>query len=357
MDKLMWKIEHRPYRLPFRVGVRTAHGLWTEREGFLIRVSCAQSAVLGWGEAAPIPWFGSESVAAAGEALEGLRGAAGDSSDALSRVPAECGATRAGLAAAWAMAAEAAGGAGGVAAEPVVKFLPVAGLLPAGRAALHAVGPALELGYRIFKWKVGVGAAADELALLDDLLGCLPAGAQLRLDANGAWDRRGAERWLAAAAERPIEYVEQPIAADARGAEDLLRGLAEDYPVTLALDESLGGAGDIDRWLAAGWRGVWVIKPALLGEPEAVLARLAAAGADLVFGSALETRVGARSGLRLAFADAERRVAAGGKPRALGYGVWPLFADARADGPATGAFVRCEDVARINPEELWNALG
>jgi O-succinylbenzoate synthase len=137
----------------------------------------------------------------------------------------------------------------------------------------------------------------------------------------------------------------------------LLRGLAEDYPVTLALDESLGGAGDIDRWLAAGWRGVWVIKPALLGESDMMLARLAAAEADLVFGSSLETRVGARAGLRLAFADAERRAATGGRARALGYGVWPLFADARADGPATGAFVRRDDVGRINPEELWNALG
>jgi O-succinylbenzoate synthase len=352
----MWKIEHRAYRLPFRVGVRTAHGLWGEREGFLIRVSCAQSAAQGWGEAAPIPWFGTESVAIAGAALEGLRGATVDLSDALARVPLDCGATRAGLAAAWAMATEVVGG-GAEATEPKAKFLAVAGLLPAGRAALDAVGPALELGYRVFKWKVGVGPAVDELALLDDLLGCLPAGAKLRLDANGAWDRRVAERWLAGAAERPVEYVEQPVAADARGVVDLLRGLAADYPVTLALDESLGGAGDIERWLAVGWPGVWVIKPALLAEPEALLARLAVAGADLVFGSALETRVGVRAGLRLAFGDAERRAAAGGRARALGYGVWPLFADVRADGPATGAFVRREDVARINVEELWNALG
>ena len=367
----MWTIEHRAYRLPFRAVVRTAHGPWAEREGFLIRVVKAGAAALqaektgrarvGWGEAAPLPWFGTESVAEAGAALAGLRAEARDLGDALARVPAECGATRAGLAAAWAMAGEGETGDAADAAkgnaEPAVKFLPVAGLLPAGRAVLDAVGPALELGYRAFKWKVGVGTAADELALLDDLLGRLPAGAKVRLDANGAWDRRTAERWLAAAAERPIDYVEQPVAADTRGSEDLLRGLAEDYPVAIALDESLGGVGDIERWLAAGWRGVWVIKPALLGEPEAVLARLAAAGADLVFGSALETRVGARAGLRLAFAHAERLAAAGGRARALGYGVWPLFADARADGPATGAFVRREDVARINPEELWNALG
>ncbi len=348
----MWKIEHRAYRLPFRQAVRTAHGPWAEREGFLLR---AEREVEGrrevaWGEAAPIPWFGSETVAEAGAALAGLEGRAEDLADALARVPSDCTSVRAGLAAALGTV----GGARG--AEGAVKSLALAGLLPAGRAALEAVEPRLELGFRVFKWKVGVLPAPDEWALLDDLLARLPAGARLRLDANGAWDRRTAEAWLARAAERPIEYVEQPIAPEARGAEDLLRGLAEDYPVKLALDESVNGAGDVARWLAAEWRGVWVLKPALLGEPEPVLARLAKEKADLVFGSALETAAGARAALRLAFAWAESR---GGEPasrRALGFGVWPLFQDARADAALAGPFVRREDVERINPEALWNAL-
>jgi O-succinylbenzoate synthase len=241
----------------------------------------------------------------------------------------------------------------------------VAGLLPAGRAALAAVEPKLELGFRVFKWKVGVVAAADEWAIMDDLLGRLPEGAKLRLDANGAWDRRTAERWLERAAERPVEYVEQPCfvaagegASAVRKMEDVLRGLAEDYPTPIALDESLGGACDVARWLAADWRGVWVLKLALLGEPGSVLAALGKARADVVFGSALETRVGAQAALRLAFEWAEARAvdAEKTKPRALGFGVWPLFAETRADGPQTGAFVRVEDVERMNPEALWNAL-
>jgi O-succinylbenzoate synthase len=113
----------------------------------------------------------------------------------------------------------------------------------------------------------------------------------------------------------------------------------------------------VERWLAAEWRGVWVLKPALLGEPEPVLARLAKARADVVFGSALETAVGARAALRLAFAWAE---STGGDPatrRALGFGVWPLFQEASpANAPLEGAFVRREDVERINAEALWNAL-
>jgi len=69
----------------------------------------------------------------------------------------------------------------------------------------------------------------------------------------------------------------------------------------------------------------------------------------VVFSSALETAVGARAALRLAFQWP-------GEARALGFGVWPLFADARFDGPALAPFLRVEDVERINVEATWNAL-
>ena len=251
----MWKIEHRAYRLPFRTVVRTAHGPWAVREGFLLRAvrleaNGAEIGTAGWGEVAPIPWFGTETVDEAEAALAGLNGESANLDEALARVPVECGCARAGLAAAMGR-----GDADGVvnhetherhetqSSEVTVKFLPVAGLLPGGRAALAAVAARLELGFRTFKWKVGVGAAADEWAILDDLIGELPAGAKLRLDANGAWDRKVAEGWLARASERPmIEYVEQPCFADRRKGvervrknEDLLRGLAEDFPVKIAL--------------------------------------------------------------------------------------------------------------------------
>jgi O-succinylbenzoate synthase len=230
-------------------------------------------------------------------------------------------------------------------------------LLPAGRAALAVVPPTAELGFRTFKWKVGVGDLADELALLDDVIAALPDGARLRLDANGAWDARQAARWLERAAERPVEFVEQPCFSGAaqgetarRKTEDVLRGLSGDFPTPIALDESLAGAQDVEHWVAAGWRGVFVVKPALLGDPAPVMARLAKAGADVVFSSALETAAGARAALRIAFAwDA-------GKPRALGFGVWPLFANNACNGPVAAPFFRREDVERLDPEVVWSAL-
>jgi O-succinylbenzoate synthase len=288
-----------------------------------------------------------------------------------------------------------AGGAG--------EGVPVAALLPAGRAALAVAGSRVEAGFRTFKWKVGVADARDELGLLDDLLAVLPAGARLRLDANGAWDRRAAERWLGRCAELPlVEFVEQPVAAAplppplaaggggggagvgrGRAREvDLLLGLAGDFPVPLALDESVVGARDVARWLDAGWPGLFVLKPSLLGDVAGTLARLRAAdggaqgggsgggegsggGGRVVFSSALETVVGARAALGWALSWEAGQGRAGGvekgartKParRAAGFGVWPLFEDARFDGPAAAPFARAEDVRRLDGEAAWNAL-
>jgi len=207
----------------------------------------------------------------------------------------------------------------------------------------------VESGFRVFKWKVGVADTGDELGLLDDLLASLPAGSKLRLDANGAWDRRRAERWLERCADRPIEFVEQPVAAGTPGAEDLLLGLAGDYPTPLALDESLVRAGDAEHWLDVGWPGIFVIKPSLFGDADRVLDRLAAAKARVVFSSAIETAVGARSALNAAFAWP-------GMQLALGFGVWPLFANPKVDGPAAAPFIRREDVKRIDPEAVWSEL-
>ena len=117
------------------------------------------------------------------------------------------------------------------------------------------------------------------------------------------------------------------------------------------------GAGEVERWLGLGWRGVFVVKPALLGDVKATLALLEKAKAAVVFSSALETRLGARAALRAAFEwNGELDSAGAPRFRALGFGVWPLFADGRFDGPYTGPFLHWEDVERINPEAVWTAL-
>jgi len=339
-----YRLQFRRYRLPFRSPLSTAHGRWAEREGLLVQLANA-AGVAGYGEAAPIPWFGTETADEAAAACRDLGEAVDE--ERLDSLPTRLVCLRNALVAARSSQSK---------LSPTHSHLGMAVLLPAGRAALAQIAAKAEAGYRVFKWKVGVGDLKDELGWLDDVCAALPSGAKLRLDANGAWDRRQAERWLERCADRPVEFVEQPSlakptdsATQARKIEDLLLGLAGDFPTPLALDESLAGEGAVERWLGAGWPGVYVVKPSLLGDGKATLARLARAKAAVVFSSALETRVGAQAALRAAFAWT-------GEPRALGFGVWPLFGDGRFDGPYTGPFLHWEDVARINPEAVWNAL-
>ncbi len=330
---------YRRYSLPFRTPVRTAHGLWTRREGLLVRLE-SEDGGARFGECAPIPWFGTETVDEAEVVCAAFDGRVSDERIAeIDEKKYPC--LRFAL------------GKRGIAnaePKPCAPYLPVAALLPAGRAALDKIPALAEMGFRTFKWKVGAADAADEMVLLDDVCAALPAGARLRLDANGAWNRRIAERWLSRCAEYPVEFIEQPVAADAAGAEDLLLGLAGDYPVPLALDESVAGSGDVARWLESGWPGIFVIKPALLGDVERVAGRLPKD--RVVFSSALETGLGAAAALRVAFEFFPGTE----KPRALGFGVWPLFEDARFDGPRAAPFVRREDFEQSNPEILWNAL-
>jgi O-succinylbenzoate synthase len=339
------RLAYRFYRLPLLRTVRTAHGPWIEREGIVLRLEDEQGRV-GFGEVAPIPWFGTETLADARNALAKL----GDAVEAasLEGIDERQGCLR------FALASALASDDGQQTATP---RLPVAALLPAGKAALAAADKALAEGFVAFKWKVGVLDATDEWGLLDDLLARLPGHVKLRLDANGAWTTRQAAKWLKRCAERPIEFVEQPCFADAsqgtagkRRTDDVLLGLARDYPTTLALDESVTGLPSLRTWLGRGWPGVLVVKPALAGAPASVLGLLAKHQADVVFSSAFETAVGRQAALRMAFQFKGRH------PRALGFGVTPLFKDGRFDGLPAVPFVSVEDVNRMNPETVWNAL-
>ncbi len=309
----------------------------------LVRLE-AESGGVGYGEAAPVPGFGGDDLATIEERLRSLGKTCRD--EVLEGAIGRGGA----LGFALATARREALGETLVGAAAKQDYLPVAALLPAGKAALRVAAERADLGFRVFKWKVGVGDPRDERALLDDVLARLPGESRLRLDANGAWDRRQAEAWLDCCAEREmIEFVEQPVAAEARGSEDLLLGLAGDYPTKLALDESLATPSDLERWLALGWNGVWVLKAALMGDPAALLEVVQRERMDVVVSTALETALGARAVYGLAFAQVE-------KGRALGMGVWPLLAARWANGPAAMPFVRWSDVAALNAEAVWNGV-
>ena len=330
---MVYRFAVKTYRLPLRAPLRTAHGVWAVREGLIVRLE-AETGAVSYGEIAPLPQFGTETLA---ESLERCL-AFGDKTDdaALDGVPARFGCVR--FALAMARMASLNGDKD--------KRRPVTALLPAGKAALEVLPGKLEQGFLSFKWKVGVNRPEEELGVLDDLLGLLPAYTTLRLDANGAWDRRSAEKWLARCADRPVEFVEQPAAPDDV---DTLLGLANDYPVTLALDESVTGLAAAQQWQERGWSGVFVIKPALAGPLDELAAWVKASKADIVLSSAIETALGRSTILRFAFAHDLTK-------RALGFGIGEIFGDRLWDGPIIGPLLDAGWCDTADGEEIWNAL-
>ncbi|HEY9763889.1 MAG TPA: o-succinylbenzoate synthase, partial [Trichocoleus sp.] len=221
-------VEHRPYSRPFRQPLQTAHGNWALREGILLRLT-DETGRTGFGEIAPIPWFGSESVEAALACCERLKG--WQEIAQLTAISPELPACQFGFGLAlWelqgsflpvgtefpARTARAKAGHKPLQSDPKdnggVENEWVCGLLPAGEGALVAWQKLWERGHRTFKWKVGVYGAETELGWLRKLVTALPAGGRLRLDANGGLTKTEAVQWLESCEGLPgIEFMEQPL--------------------------------------------------------------------------------------------------------------------------------------------------
>lgn len=345
------------YRRSFRVPVRTSHGVWPVREGVLVRVENEEGRC-GYGEIAPIDWFGTETFAGAlawcaGVPAQPSRARLLDLPRGMPCCAAAVHAALEGLARdfspepAAAARAEGRSVSGGAGARPAPdeQSVPVAYLLPAGEPARAALERAADHGFLTFKLKIGASDLARESTLIDRLVDGLPPGGRLRLDANGGLDVRGAMRWLDAAARWPVEFVEQPMPPSA---DREIERLAADQQVPVALDESVRSGDDLRRWRDRGWRGVFVIKPGLAGAPGDWLPEVLRSPGQFVFSSALETAVGTAAGLRLA--------ARAGLTRALGYGVGAFFDDDGLGGGVAAPRVTPGAGAVLKPEDVWNRL-
>lgn len=293
------------YRRPFAVPLRTARGVWYEREGILLRLETEDGRV-GYGEVSPVDGFGTESLDHAESFLASLR-ASVDESSVLS-VPENLRCCRFALGSAWWQ----------LEAPDVPYSLGNTALLPTGEMALEAMVRFLEEGFLSFKIKIGVAPAREELANVQALLSLMPAEARLRVDANGALDEAGTGLWLDALnGHRGIEFLEQPMEA---GAERRVRDLAGSRDVAVALDESLSTVDGVRVVLGhLRWPGPLVLKSALMGFPAELLRTLQSTSNPLIFSSVFETGIGLHSGLRLA--------AAAGARVPVGYGTLAYFAD------------------------------
>lgn len=288
----------KPYCRPFRQPLQTAHGLWTDRQGLLVRLTDREGRI-SYGEIAPIPWFGRESL----EMAEGFCDQhQGWWDQGLPAIPEVLPACQFGLESAWGDL-QISEGDNFAAREPAPER--ICGLLPAGEQALTTWPELWAKGHRTLKWKVGVASIPEELDWLETLVEVLPDQAQLRLDANGGLDWAGAERWLEAcdrinatsAFNDPrIAFLEQPLPPDAF---PHLLELSQRFSTPIALDESVATLGQLEACHRQGWQGVSVVKPGIAGSPSRLRQFCQQHRPSIVFSSGFETVVGRQAALRL----------------------------------------------------------
>jgi O-succinylbenzoate synthase len=177
-----------------------------------------------------------------------------------------------------------------------------------------AVGPeqAREIvsasGCRTAKVKVaerGQTLAAD-VARVEAVRDALGPDGRIRVDANGAWDTREAERALRQLGKFGLEYAEQPCATL-----DELAEVRRRVDVPVAADESIRRAEDPLAVRAAGAADIVVLKVQPLGGVRAALRIAEACGLPVVVSSAVETSVGLAAGVALAAALPELPYACG----------------------------------------------
>jgi len=276
--RLAW----RPFQFHLPQAMVTAHGALAQRRGWLLRLEAADGR-LGWGEALPLEPEQGALASGLAEAIQAM-------APCLSRpqIEAAIGAAPKPLAFALGAALAELDGLGSLGTGGWLQAPASAWLLPAGARAVEELERVLASGPPppAFKWKVAALPAQQELDLLELLVQRLPAGALLRLDANGGWDRATAAAWADRLAREPwLEWLEQPLQPlDQQG----LEALAARVPV--ALDESLRASPA----LAASWPGWQVRRPLLEGDPRTLLAAFEAGQPRWMVSTALETGIGRR---------------------------------------------------------------
>jgi L-alanine-DL-glutamate epimerase-like enolase superfamily enzyme len=346
--------------------VTSARGAWSGRQGLLVQLRDDRGH-RGLGEAAPLPGYSPDDLAACETELRGLDSAAltielgpdGIGTHALLaeltgrvRSPAARFALETALLdlvgqrAGWplwrVLRAILSPGPGQPPAEPApVPLNAVCAHGDPGRV-LDDVAAAHARGIRCIKLKVGRDFHA-ELTALEAVRARHGLEISLRADANQAWAPAQAREHLQRLAAVAPEYVEEPVVAPMAH----LAGLAP-LPVPVALDESLafpdtwttpappapvpkldapdtpGAPASLDALLAAGLASVLVLKPMLLGgalPALALAARARAHGADVVVSHLFDGPVALAACAHLALALAATRAC--GLDRHNGLQAWP----------------------------------
>ena len=136
------------------------------------------------------------------------------------------------------------------------------------------------------KWKVGTLESESEEKILEKILSEINNKVKLRIDANGSWDRKYANRWAEILKDNVnLDWLEQPLS------EDDLEGLRElEKRIPVALDESIIKYPDLTR----DWKGWQIRRPSQEINPLILLKELEQKKGLRIISTSFETGIGMR---------------------------------------------------------------
>jgi L-alanine-DL-glutamate epimerase-like enolase superfamily enzyme len=162
-------------------------------------------------------------------------------------------------------------------------------------------------GFRILKVKIG-RSIDEDLERLARLRAHVGDAVMIRADANQGYTLDETRRFFAAAAALDLEFLEQPVKADAT---DQLRALPEAVRERIAADESLLAPADALRLAApprpAGIFNIKLMKCGGIGPARTIAAVAEAAGVRLMWGCMDESCIGITAALHAALASPATR--------------------------------------------------
>ncbi|MDJ0553349.1 MAG: o-succinylbenzoate synthase [Microcoleaceae cyanobacterium MO_207.B10] len=309
---MYYQLEFYPYKRHFKQPLKTSYGIWNIREGIILQLT-SETGKTGLGEISPLDWFGSETLQQALDFCHQLPKKI--TKEIIFSIPDNLPTCKFGFESAWENIQQ-------VKLEEKEQLKSsnfYSALLPEGEAALEILQQLWQEGYRTFKWKIGVSKIQTELEIFEQLVKILPTEVNLRLDANSGLTFDEANQWLEICENiNRIEFIEQPLPVDKF--QEMLN-LSHRYSTPIALDESVANFSKMQKYYQQGWRGIFVIKPAIFGSPSQLRNFCQNHPIDAVFSSVFETKIGRKAALQLATELQPNLL----QNRAIGFGVTHWF--------------------------------
>lgn len=264
------QLTYSPYTLKLKVPFATSKVIVTERKGFVISL-ISNSGMIGTGDAAPFPEFGSETYEEDEKFLDRLSlplkidlndttKSINDNLSSLDSLPAlRHGIEQALLSLICNEKKISLNSLVNKTSNTIIAVNGAIGFSPVEKSVEKAA-ELIRQGFRTLKIKVGRDDFGEDYSVIESVRKHLKGSFNLRIDANGKWSPDDAANYLQQLEKFNIEYAEQPV----NNLKDFIQ-LKQKTIIPLAPDESIRSVEDAKSFIEYKAADYLILKPMMIG--------------------------------------------------------------------------------------------